>query len=88
MPFVAVETKRCHFAFWRGLRSPDSCRRAVLACMTLSISYTEWDCVCFRCRACQYSFILARFHTQSLFCRAVKVLAARGYTFVWMVTPP
>lgn len=36
-----MEMKRRLFAFWLGLRSPDSCGTAGLTCMTLGINYTN-----------------------------------------------
>lgn len=47
-----METKQCLFAFWLGLKSPDSRDTAGLTPMTLVINYTNSVIVCF------YAFIV------------------------------
>lgn len=86
-----MEMKQCLFAFWLGLRSPDSCDTAGLTCMTLGINYTNSVIVWFYASiamSTKLNSFLTHFNTQSTFCRAIKAVATQGYTFLQMVILP
>lgn len=86
-----MEVKRCLFAFWLGLRSPDPSDMAGLTGMTLSINYTNSVIVCFYASIAMNTSVnsfFTHFNTQSSFCRPIKALATQGFTFVQMVIPP
>lgn len=86
-----MEMEQCLFAFWLGLRSPDSRNTAGLTRMTLGIDYANSVIVCFYASIAMITginSILAHFNSQSAFCRTVKALAVQGCMFAQVVIPP